>query len=161
MGRADRNTRLVRTKKGQKFYDESCLELKKKHGSVSSYVRHVLIKELYDNNCENPASSTDKNCDEDCSDNQPPAVSIKMDRSTLLLKKNDFPYAVETDIEHYLLWSFNALKVGTTPEPYVKEYIEECFPSKDNEYLWFVNPPHLQSIPDLHHGHLMIRKKKE
>ncbi|ORX74529.1 hypothetical protein DL89DRAFT_264380 [Linderina pennispora] len=52
-----------------------------------------------------------------------------------------------------------AMSAGTVPDPVVKELFErrldELHGTAGRESLWFVNPPALQSIPEVVHGHLI------
>mmetsp|Transcript_4300 Transcript_4300/g.12328 ORF Transcript_4300/g.12328 Transcript_4300/m.12328 type:complete len:209 (-) Transcript_4300:3099-3725(-) len=72
-----------------------------------------------------------------------------------ILVKNDFPYSVEDNIVHYVLWKIK--------EPITQQEIldarEELQSDKIKalEILQWVNPPSLQSIPDIDHVHFLCR----
>jgi hypothetical protein len=54
---------------------------------------------------------------------------------------------------HYLLWATKEL-----PQETILSQIQENLP-EGSEYLIFVNPPVLQSIPDVWHCHVLGRSK--
>jgi len=71
---------------------------------------------------------------------------------------NEYPYYVCPGIEHWCLW-----KLGGKVDPHEVEWAERELmgmrDGNDAEYLkdimsW-VNPPHLQSIPDIDHAHFL------
>ena len=66
---------------------------------------------------------------------------------------NEFPYNIDPNIKHYLLWSFRPL----TPRE-IREKIEDHIASDQYEYVYFINPNNLKSIKNIPHVHVMIRK---
>jgi hypothetical protein len=71
------------------------------------------------------------------------------------LVPNDFPYFVEDHIHHFILWK--------TKEPVSKDEIEKVKKELRMDYgaidiLHWVNPPALQSIPEIDHVHFLFRK---
>jgi len=75
-----------------------------------------------------------------------PAASIKP-----IWRDNDFPYNFSEGIEHHNLWSEKPL----TGELLSKE-IERH--RAGWEFMYFVNPPALASIPAVWHAHIVSRK---
>lgn len=70
----------------------------------------------------------------------------------VIFMENDFPYNVETGIQHFLLWSNQGLDVSE-----IEEYIKHHPATHGSlETLWFVNPVELRSIPDMWHAHVMV-----
>ncbi|ELR13372.1 uncharacterized protein ACA1_241600 [Acanthamoeba castellanii str. Neff] len=61
--------------------------------------------------------------------------------------KNDFPYALEADISHFLLWSLQPL-----PPQQLEQLIQQHV-APDEEFVYFVNPPALQSVQNVFHAH--------
>ncbi|KAJ1775074.1 hypothetical protein GGF48_005438, partial [Coemansia sp. RSA 921] len=52
------------------------------------------------------------------------------------------------------------LTPGCVPDPDVEALVVERLGAQTDgayEWVWFVNPPHLQSIPEVVHGHLIVR----
>ncbi|PVU95452.1 hypothetical protein BB561_001818 [Smittium simulii] len=119
---------LGRTESDQKIYDIALIELAKKYGSVTNYLKETIIE---------PVQKQKSGC--------------------FLIKPNDFPYAIEHDILHYILWSTAPLPVGSCTTVEVSNFILESF-GNDVKYLWLVNPTHLQSIPSIFHGHIFAKK---
>ncbi|KAJ2552419.1 hypothetical protein EV175_003321 [Coemansia sp. RSA 1933] len=79
-----------------------------------------------------------------------------------LMIPNDYPYALPENTQHYILWSKPVLTSGTVPDAEVKALIEvkldKTIGAGKYEWVWFVNPPHLQSIPEVVHGHLIAHE---
>ncbi|KAF2665376.1 hypothetical protein BT63DRAFT_416940 [Microthyrium microscopicum] len=77
---------------------------------------------------------------------------------------NNYPYAWEDGVVHLVVWCKFALP--DDPETgriagYVSGAIEKllaikCANHKD-ELLWWRNPPHLKSVPELEHFHILLR----
>ncbi|KAJ3038341.1 hypothetical protein HDV00_000762 [Rhizophlyctis rosea] len=79
------------------------------------------------------------------------------DRSTLrnrILRLNDFPYATvpSENILHYVLWSLEDLS-----EEEVSQILDAKLP--DWEHVFFVNPPHRKTIPEIPHYHVFVRPR--
>jgi hypothetical protein len=64
--------------------------------------------------------------------------------------KNDFPYALEDEIQHHLIWSHTP-----PPEEVILKLIEKHLPGQ--EYCYFVNPPSLRSVANVYHVHILSR----
>jgi len=63
----------------------------------------------------------------------------------------DFPYSLEEGIEHHVLWSSAPLSTA--------EMEAEVSRHRDGyEYLIFVNPDVLKSIPTIWHAHVLSRR---
>ncbi len=65
---------------------------------------------------------------------------------------NDFPYNMEPGIKHWLLWSDHAMRDGEV-EAFLRS---DPSASSADARLTFVNPVELQSIPDIHHVHVLL-----
>ena len=70
------------------------------------------------------------------------------------LKKNDFPYYLDEDIEHHLLWS---LEEPSQQE--VDEILEKHLTPEEFDKVWFENPPSLKTVPNAWHAHVFSKKK--
>jgi len=79
--------------------------------------------------------------------------SLSTDRLNLCI--NDFPYNYEEGIAHYVLW-----KLGTQLTE--KEIVDAQDSLLRDERLgakdacWYVNPPHLKSILEIDHAHILV-----
>eukprot|EP00747_Dinoflagellata_sp_TGD_P163235 gnl/TRDRNA2_/TRDRNA2_181694_c0_seq1.p1 gnl/TRDRNA2_/TRDRNA2_181694_c0~~gnl/TRDRNA2_/TRDRNA2_181694_c0_seq1.p1 ORF type:complete len:191 (-),score=43.84 gnl/TRDRNA2_/TRDRNA2_181694_c0_seq1:100-672(-) len=69
----------------------------------------------------------------------------------LIWKHNPFNYFMEEGIEHHCIWSMRPLQAVDLEEVMYRE-------RPDSEVLWFVNPPHLRSIPEVEHAHVITRQ---
>ena len=76
-----------------------------------------------------------------------------------VLCKNDFPYYNADGIEHWCLWKL----CGDIEDDEVEEAKEELRRrfGGATEFLCWRNPPHLKSLPDIDHYHVLIRKPDE
>ena len=89
----------------------------------------------------------------------PPVESISTTR--LALVKNDFPYYMENDIEHWILWklggdSINDLDFDNAKRDLCMNHnmLEDCI-------IHWVNPIHLKSLPNIEHAHFLGRVKMQ
>lgn len=82
----------------------------------------------------------------------------KHDCQTSRLVLNDFPYYFEENIEHWVYW-----KLGSTiTESEINNTINSF--SQDKKYLeisFWINPPHLKSLPDIDHIHFVCLCKNK
>ncbi|KAJ3070703.1 hypothetical protein HDU98_006250, partial [Podochytrium sp. JEL0797] len=69
-----------------------------------------------------------------------------------VLERNHFPYALE-GVEHWVLWTLGEKEMA---EADMQAVFEEAFP--DLEFVSLTNPPHLKSVPDIHHSHVFVRR---
>jgi len=72
-----------------------------------------------------------------------------------LFTLNNFPYYVEENVTHWVLWR----QSPEQPENWIEfceEKIQERF--KGYEYVWFVNPDQFKSVPEFFHAHIFIRE---
>ncbi|KAJ2778405.1 hypothetical protein H4R18_004625 [Coemansia javaensis] len=130
---ANRLDLLGRTVADEETYSRDMERVRAEHGSVSAYVRTVKLADFIADAAANH-----------------------------LLILNDYPYALPADARHYILWSKLAMASGNEPEPAVREIFVAALDAQIGagryEWIWFVNPPELQSIPEVVHGHLIVRE---
>jgi hypothetical protein len=69
-----------------------------------------------------------------------------------VFRRNDFPYALTPDIQHDVVWSFQPLE-----EAELVRFIASNI--ADREFVYFVNPPQLQSVKNLWHAHVFSRQR--
>ncbi|KAJ1908573.1 hypothetical protein GGI09_002158 [Coemansia sp. S100] len=129
---AERLDLLGRTAEKERIYGEYMDQLRQEYGSVAAYVLQTKL------------------------------ASFMADSSRVyLIIPNDFPYALGADMSHFIVWSKQKLTGGTVPDLFIKQtivaYLGELIGEGKYEWTWFVNPPHLQSIPDAAHGHLIVK----
>ena len=73
-------------------------------------------------------------------------------RQVLVL--NDFPYFTEDGIVHHILWKLKGSILPAEIEE-AKKNIQSQMNAVDS--LHWINPPHLQSLPDIEHVHILSR----
>ncbi|KAJ1935556.1 hypothetical protein FBU59_005348 [Linderina macrospora] len=123
---------LGRTEPKEIAYRADMQKIREEYGSVTNYVLSVKLGKFIN-------ESTDD----------------------YLMIPNDYPYALPDNTFHYIVWSKVAMAPGTVPDPVVKSLfdskLDELHGTAARESLWFVNPPALQSIPEVVHGHLIVK----
>ena len=65
-------------------------------------------------------------------------------------------YLIEESILHYILWAGSKATLSHITEDI--ERIREYVPIHHHRHplAWFVNPPHLQSVPTIAHAHVFL-----
>ena len=71
--------------------------------------------------------------------------------------RNEYGYAIDSAIQHHLIWSDRYLPPHSR---LVQQLLAEYRPESEFEILTFINPPHLRSIPNLHHQHVFSRPRQ-
>lgn len=87
-------------------------------------------------------------------------------RVAVSFRKNDFPYDIAEEIEHWLLWiavddenfPANTSSWDLLTENAVSTLLGEYVPGA-SEYVWCVNPPELRSVACLPHVHIFSRPR--
>jgi hypothetical protein len=67
---------------------------------------------------------------------------------------NDFPYNFKEDVLHLVLWKLGE-EVTQTDVVMEIEKLREVYPFSGS--CSFINPPHLKSIPDIDHAHIILQ----
>jgi hypothetical protein len=80
------------------------------------------------------------------------------DASVTSLKPNDFPYYTAPNIEHWILWKLGGMLTDKEVEEARKELTEQRL--DPDAILHWVNPPHLKSLPDIDHVHIIGRRQQ-
>ncbi|SAL97069.1 hypothetical protein [Absidia glauca] len=73
---------------------------------------------------------------------------------TVIVLPNDFPYSVEKGIQHVLIWSQEPLA-----PTFVDTVLGEQYDPGVWEWVYWVNPPEIQSVKKLPHVHVFLRKR--
>lgn len=133
--------KLSRSESQQREYEIFRFCLRLKYQSVLDY---VLISKFH----------FDKKLGEDGRWNAFPSLAGDATEMCTVLALNDFPYCTEDDIVHHILWK--------TKESILPQEIEQAKEEIRNQMnaiysLHWINPPHLQSLPDIDHVHILSR----
>lgn len=72
-------------------------------------------------------------------------------------RPNDFPYYLEDGIEHNCVW----FERGSHTEAELAAVIAAHRPPETYDTAFWVNPLHLMSVPELHHAHVLSRRKPQ
>lgn len=69
------------------------------------------------------------------------------------LRRNEFPYILPKDCEHYVLWLRNASRYFNETE--IKTSLETML---DRDFVFWMNPAVKQSVPDLVHYQVIVKR---
>ena len=139
--------KLSRSVEQQKEYTIATREIKRQWRSVYDHILHSKFgfeKRVVESDTQGPVWET-----------YPPLSEVKTPQKVLVL--NDFPYYNAPGIYHYVLWKIG----GDVTDLEIEEAREElCSTLGDVEdLLHWKNPPHLKSLPDIDHIHILCRRK--
>lgn len=81
---------------------------------------------------------------------------IKDKTKDLHLTLNDYPYDVEDDVTHYIIWDLNEGRLDR-----YKQFAETIFNPDIYDMIIRINKVQYQSIPEINHCHLFIRNKNK
>jgi len=131
-------------------YKQHTQQVKTKYQTMGDFIKHQYLPHLYDivhdddGNIRCVLSSEYTYSVYTCTDDE---RTIKHLKHITRLTHNNFPYAVQSYISHYVLWSCRPLS-----EYEIDLLLSHVYdiPST-HAVLKYVNPPHLQSIKDLFH----------
>lgn len=124
--------KLTRTNESREEYNKFIDSLKK-YKSIKDYIYITYLKSesIIENN---------KIC------------SIKKGMKKYNLCKNIYPYNVESNIKHYILWSIEDLEEKDDKiNKIIKKFKGNC------DYLYFYNPKGKRSISDVFHIHVFFK----
>ncbi|KAG0050067.1 hypothetical protein BGZ83_005152 [Gryganskiella cystojenkinii] len=141
-------TPMGRSEVVQDSYQKAIKRRTKKYGSPDEYIRQKILHwPPADKSDAGSPSDGNESSGSSCSSYSTPPSSPTgpVDPLEIVLKKNEFPYSVKKGIEHWLIWSRHAL----TDEVWIRRFLEERLPGRD--YLYFINPPELRSVPSIFH----------
>ena len=71
---------------------------------------------------------------------------------------NDFPYYFDDDVKHFILWKVDS-EVNENDISNSIADLKKEFYSIDSAF--YINPPHLKSIPEVSHAHIVLRVKRK
>ncbi len=75
--------------------------------------------------------------------------------SHIALVPNDFPYFIAPGIEHWVLWKLGGkVTDGELNQSISMLYIDHQI----QDTIYWENPPHLKSLPDIDHFHILTKK---
>jgi hypothetical protein len=143
---------LKRTPSDLRRYMKWTVDTKAKYGSMSNYILQNRLPSSWGNPPFTPASTTPF-----------------QDSSDFRALLNDWPYGLDQDITHIVVWSRTLIPVeestgDLTPESRerVKEFVKTYFVERlgeggEDKVMWFKNWVSLQSVRALEHIHVLVR----
>lgn len=130
--------KLSRSSDQQRDYEVFRYWLKQKYQSVLDYI--LVAKFRFD-----------KRKGDDSRWYAYPSLKETAETQTKLVP-NDFPYSMEKGIVHYVLWKTKQSVLQQDIEEAKKELGKRM---KVIDTLHWINPPHLQSLPEIDHVHIL------
>ncbi|KAJ2848470.1 hypothetical protein IWW36_003284 [Coemansia brasiliensis] len=128
---------LGRSYEMQITYEQHKVRMKEKYGSIADYLINYALAEFI-------------------ADAKKVDASLPLSPSDFMFRANDFPYYLDDNVEHWVLWCKKQLPPGFVPPAAVVDAVAKRF--GDNvEWRYFVNPVHRQSVPQLSHAHVFIK----
>ncbi|KAJ1796427.1 hypothetical protein LPJ59_003757 [Coemansia sp. RSA 2399] len=125
----------------QDTYEEYNAAIRLKHGSVANYLtRHVLADFIAETMVPG-------------FDSQAPLAAS----TDFMFRANDFPYYFSDNVEHWVLWCKKQLHPGFEAPAAAAQAIVDRFGS-NVEWRYFVNPVKMQSVPQLSHAHVFVKR---
>jgi hypothetical protein len=102
-------------------------------------------------------------------DDMTPRAAPFQDSSDIKILYNDWPYGIDPDIVHLVVWTKFELEDDpetglSTPESRreIEAYVQRVFGEKTKEFVWFKNWKSLKSVHAVEHFHVMLyRPDKE
>jgi hypothetical protein len=89
----------------------------------------------------------------------PPLGDLSEKKPMMVLLPNDFPYFVESGIEHWVLWKLQCNITQDDVDHAVQELKDKYHHGDEIETIWWENPQALKSLPDIDHIHILVRRK--
>ena len=129
--------KLRRIYSEQQRYDTFIAKVKSEYCTVEDYILHKVF-------------GVEKKVQQD-SGKWACQTATSHQQRLLIWRENDFPYALESGLKHYILWSTETLKKED-----IETEIEAHVPT--TEYLYFVNPPKFRSIERVWHAHVLFKE---
>lgn len=143
--KASRTEVLGRSEGGQRRYVEAMAAIKSKYANISDYILSTKfgfseIRRVEDDKIEalHPESNG---------------------KHLLVWSSNDFPYNFSSDVKSYIVWKYGKGGSAEITQDEVDNAgieIQKKLGVQYKEHTWFESAPHLKSIPDLAHIHLIV-----
>ncbi|KAI9503641.1 hypothetical protein GGI25_002773 [Coemansia spiralis] len=124
---------LGRSHETQACYEEYIARAKHQHGSVAAYLSATALRGF-----------------------EPTADDGPLAKNDFFFYANEFPYHLEDGVEHWVMWCRKRLVPGFEAPDAAISAIRSRF--GDVECRYFVNPVKNQSVPQLSHAHVFIKR---
>ncbi|KAJ2500111.1 hypothetical protein GGH96_002980 [Coemansia sp. RSA 1972] len=121
-------------------YEQHKVRMERRFGSIATYLTNHVLADLI---AETNAPGFDPHAPLEVSD--------------FVFRANDFPYFLGDGVEHWVMWCKKRLEPGFEPPTPAIDAIEARF-GQCVEWRYFVNPVHRQSVPQLSHAHVFIKR---
>ncbi|KAJ2456142.1 hypothetical protein GGF42_003284 [Coemansia sp. RSA 2424] len=122
-------------------YESAMAARRREHGSVAKYLATHVLPDFI--TTASAASGFD------------PHSALAAEDFALLV--NDFPYYLSDGVEHWVLWCRKRLAPGFAAPAAAAQAIHAMF-GPSIEWRYFVNPVAKQSVPQLSHAHVFVKR---
>ncbi|KAJ2743488.1 hypothetical protein GGI20_003711 [Coemansia sp. BCRC 34301] len=131
---------LGRSLETHREYEGAMSARRKEYGSVAKYLTTHVLPDFI---ASTSASAYDPHS----------ALAVE----DFLLLVNDYPYYLSDDVEHWVLWCRKRLAPGFAAPVAAVQAIHAKF-GLSIEWRYFVNPVAKQSVPQLSHAHVFVKR---
>lgn len=156
--------KMARSVSQQQDYERFKLQLRRKWRSMMDY---VLCDKFDIESMVDPETSLRYAVDrKDLQTSPSAAVAVDNDydsvkQARLKLTRNDFPYYLDEGIEHWILWKLGGSPISEQEILNAKTKLAARSTEEINmDFLHWINPPHVQSLPGIDHVHILCRTNK-
>ena len=152
----DKEKNLAKLSRSVQQQTEYIIYMRNLKSQWKSIYDHILHNKFgFEKRSVGSSSNNDSDDIQSLWEAHPPVSEIKEPRKTLVL--NDFPYYNAPGIYHYVLWKIG----GDVTDQEIDEAREELRGSLGDveDLLHWKNPPHLKSLPDIDHIHILCLRK--
>lgn len=142
--------RLSRSMSQEETYQKYRQELLEEYVSIYDYILHSKFGYPKRRRSVLETTNDDHRWEAYPPPSQPP------NSAQVVLVPNDFPYFTESGIVHWVLWKRHG-KIDHNDINQAKEKLLKQFHAENgNAFIHWENPPHLKSLPDIDHVHILV-----
>ena len=142
---------LTRSVEQQEIYNVTLKQLKQEWESMADYI--LYSKFQFDKVLSKQTQKWKINHEETTTTKKDVVVQTR-------LVLNDFPYYFPTHIQHWIYWKLYGDITQQDIDKAKQDLIQKMKINgdhNDNNTLHWINPPHLKSLPDIDHVHILVR----
>ena len=86
-------------------------------------------------------------------------INTYLKNKTFVILPNAFPYELRKGIAHYVMFSIDNIS-NVSNISNISDFLSAYFKKPKDHILWYINPSHLRSIPNVWHCHIFIKQDR-